>query len=324
MTVSQSQRPGMQPNGGESASRVYRVPAQRHMEALEQLVSAASDTGREAAKRFREYAELNKINLDAMWAVDDKRGRIERALLAVPAPGRTAMVFVSRPTRAADVEPSGELIDAAARDMAAFKISLAQVLIDPRDSRELRAFEVGGFTKLAELSYLERSIPSVQMASPPNWPDGINVEACVDPFASDWSQTLEQSYVDTLDCPGLLGLRRIEDVIEGHKSVGAFEPALWTLLRVQGTPAGVLLLNPTPTTRSIELVYLGLIPSARGKGLATKLLEYGLSLVAGREERVITLAVDEQNTPALRLYTASGFHPMLRRVACIRSIEAPA
>ena len=320
MSVSHSHSLRMQPTAIEAVEAVIRVPADRQIEALEQLISGSGDPGRESAVRFQEYAQQNRIDLGTMWATTDQRGRFERVLLAVPAPGRTAMVFITRPTRASDVQPSALLIDSASKAMGQFGIALAQVLIDPRESREQQSFEAGGFTRLAELSYLERSIPSPKLAPQPNWPDGVTVEACVDPTDPVWATTLEQTYVGTLDCPGLLGLRNINDVIAGHQAVGAFEAGLWTLLRVDGAPAGVLLLNPTPASRSIELVYLGLAPSARGRGLGCLLLEHGLSLVAGRSERVITLAVDEQNQPALRLYSDAGFHPMLRRTAYIRSI----
>lgn len=323
MSLSQRHTPGMQPDVRAAGNRVVRVEPDRRMEALERLVSATGESGRELVQRFEVYAQDNRIPLDAMWAVEDPRGRLVRTLLAVPAPGRTAMLFVTRPTRAADVEPTATLVDAAAGQMGVFDVNLAQVLIDPRDTREQQSYAAGGFTKLAELSYLERPIPSPSCAAPPSWPTGVTVEPCVDPHDPQWARTLEQSYEGTQDCPGLLGLRRTEDVIEGHKSVGEFDSALWTLLRVRGEPSGVLLLNPTPTNRSIELVYLGLIPAARGQGLATRLLQYGLTLIAGRDEHVVTLAVDERNAPALRLYRREGFRPMLRRIAYIRSIQTP-
>jgi ribosomal protein S18 acetylase RimI-like enzyme len=134
---------------------------------------------------------------------------------------------------------------------------------------------------------------------------------------------LEASYEQTLDCPGLLGLRRTEDVLRGHQATGRFEPELWTLMELDGRPSGALLLNPASEGRCIELVYLGLARAARGQGHGRRLLRHGLRLVRERPERLMTLAVDDGNVPALRLYTSEGFKRRLRRVAMIRSIRRP-
>jgi ribosomal protein S18 acetylase RimI-like enzyme len=132
---------------------------------------------------------------------------------------------------------------------------------------------------------------------------------------------LERSYEQTLDCPGLYGLRRTEDIIAGHKATGRFDPSLWTLLYVDDEPAGVILINPFPGHKVTELVYIGLAPFARGRGLGRQLLRHGLCLLQGRRERSISLAVDQRNTPALALYAAEGFHPAVQRVAVIRSLR---
>ena len=53
------------------------------------------------------------------------------------------------------------------------------------------------------------------------------------------------SYQETLDCPAMSGMRAVEDVIEGHKSVGVFDPQFTNLpfgipsLDFRGTPTGI-------------------------------------------------------------------------------------
>ena len=96
---------------------------------------------------------------------------------------------------------------------------------------------------------------------------------------------------------------------------------MWTLLSIDGKIGGTLLLNPASDRQSIELVYLGLAKWARGRGLGRMLLRHGFSLLAGRPERTINLAVDEANSPALSLYRSEGFVPVLRRVAMIRPVR---
>ena len=71
----------------------------------------------------------------------------------------------------------------------------------------------------------------------------------------------------------------------------------------------------------MELVYLGLAPGARGRGLGRQLLRHGLGLLHERRERSVTLAVDSRNTPALSLYESEGFRPAVQRAALIRSLQ---
>lgn len=327
MTVSYTNPGGMHMpsmKGGEDFSevRIDRVPEDRRGEAIERLVSDPDSPSKEAARRFLEFAADNKIHLEHMWAVfHEGNHAIRRTLLAVPSPGRTAMVFTTRIHRNEEIAEAGLLVRQAMDELQGSEIHLAQVLLDPRDDKERQTYILGGFTELAKLSYLERPAPSPRDVKPIDWPDGVSIEACRDPHDPEWAEVLDRTYEHTLDCPGLLGLRQTPDILEGHRSIGVFEPGLWTMVRVNGKGAGVLLLNPVPASRSVELVYLGMVPEARGAGLASRLLRYGLGLLAGRPERSVTLAVDDQNTPAMKLYHAHGFRRSLRRVALIRALR---
>ena len=93
------------------------------------------------------------------------------------------------------------------------------------------------------------------------------------------------------------------------------------MLRLDGRASGAILLNPAPASDAIELVYMGLAAAARGAGLGTQLLRHGLSLLTDRSERVVTLAVDDANEPALALYRRAGFRRVLRRHAMIRTLR---
>ena len=90
------------------------------------------------------------------------------------------------------------------------------------------------------------------------------------PETHDFFRTaIEASYEGTLDCPALAGMREMEDVIEGHKGVGVFDPALWSVLLLDSKPAGCLLLAEIPSRRALETVYLGLAPEAQGQRTRT-------------------------------------------------------
>lgn len=72
----------------------------------------------------------------------------------------------------------------------------------------------------------------------------------------------------------------------------------------------------------VELAYLGLAKSARGKGLGAVLLDDALRRASTRPQRVVSLAVDERNEPALRLYRSRGFRTVVRRRAFARQVDS--
>ena len=82
---------------------------------------------------------------------------------------------------------------------------------------------------------------------------------------------------------------------------------------MQQRDVGCLLLADHPRHNSMELLYLGLIPAARGRGWGKHLVRraQGLTRLAGRSRLV--LAVDAANAPAVQTYTATGFQAWQRR-----------
>lgn len=321
MTTSQINPNQLRPAGNEPG-RIIQVGPQRRPEAIERLVSGGLQADRDHARRFLDYAQFHRIRLDGMWSRLDRSGRIEATVLAVPSPGRTAMVFASRIGLASQIDPMAELIDHACRQLVGMDVNLAQTLLDPGESLIQQMFMAGGFLDLAVLSYLERSVrpPRSPQTPSPQWSDSVSIVRFDDSMRDELLDVLDRSYEQTLDCPGLQGHRKTEDILEGHRASGVFDPSLWTILRINGVASGVLLLNPSADLQTIELVYLGLAKSARGQGLGRQLLRHGLRLVEQRSERTINLAVDESNAPAIALYTREGFRSALRRAAMIRPL----
>jgi len=114
----------------------------------------------------------------------------------------------------------------------------------------------------------------------------------------------------------------MEDVIAGHKAVGEFDPALWfVLLEHHHEPVGVSLLNQSRNSDAIELVYFGLSPAVRGRGLADLLLRHALAAAAAHNAKAMTLAVDSRNAPALKLYHRHHFKDVCSRVALMRDLR---
>ncbi len=319
MTVSQTNPGQLHPDDAEQPNSIIQINQDRQLEAIERLVATRSINDRANSQRFIHYAKTNEIRLDLMWGRLDEQGKIVHTALAVPNAGRTAMIFSSHPYSQEDVISLGGLLDFVANQLK--DIHLAQILLEPKEALEQAATIAGGFEKLATLSYLQRPISKRTIPPEPVWPQGVTVEQYRDEIRDDVLTAVLASYEQTLDCPGLYGLRDPDDILAGHRASGKFDPSLWTLLRVDEKPAGVVLLNPFPKQRTIELVYIGLAPIARGKRLGNQLLRHALRLLDPKRTRSMTLAVDEDNTPALSMYKSEGFETELKRIAFIRSLR---
>ena len=299
-----------------SAPEPRRIGPDRLEEAVRVLVRG----DRAAAKRFLNYAGTQHLSLEHLWASFDSRGRIDASVLVAPGAGRTAMVFASRPPTPRLTQRLGVLLRTAVQELDREQIALAQALVDPADEREEALFLAGGFQRLAELDYLERPVPRFGAVTAGPAVPGMDLELWKPHQRDRLVSLLVRTYENTLDCPGLAGLRRPEDILDGHLASGTPVPEWWHVLRWNGTDAGVLLFNRSASEDSIELVYLGLAPEARGHGLGRALLTHGLSLLDGDRARTIVLAVDRANHPAAALYRRHGFRYAMRRLALVRPV----
>jgi ribosomal protein S18 acetylase RimI-like enzyme len=203
-------------------------------------------------------------------------------------------------------------------------VLLAQALLETHEVAQLEALGAAGFIRLGDLAYLRRPLRKATGATPSTWPHGIEVQRLSELPETDRSGTLlralERSYIDTLDCPELCGMRRVSDVLDSHYSVGVFDPALWWIVRERGQPEGCMLLSSCPEQQLIELVYLGLAPPLRARGIGASLLNMAFIDVARRSERSITCAVDLRNHPAMRLYESAGFQQFSTRIPMVKPL----
>jgi GNAT superfamily N-acetyltransferase len=121
------------------------------------------------------------------------------------------------------------------------------------------------------------------------------------------ARTIERTYVDSLDCLAIDRVRTIDDVLEGYRAGGRFDPARWLLVRSADADLGCVLLADDAANNSWELTYLGVVPEARGKGFGLAITRHAqwLARLAGCKRMVV--AVDAENSPAIRVYAAAGF-----------------
>ena len=237
-------------------------------------------------------------------------GRLVGVVFSQIEPGKTATVWLPRLTVGEPESTAADLFAATWEHLVRQRVLLAQVLLPTVGKVERATLRLGMVHHLADLLYLvspEREFPTV----PPTMPFVLT------PHHSDnhdrLAQVLAATFVGTLDCPGLAGVRRPEDVLAGYRSTGVFDPRRWLIVRHEHRDVGCLLLADHPQHGSMELLYLGLIPAARGRGWGKRLVGRAqwLARLAGRER--LFLAVDAANAPAVQTYTAVGFQPWQRR-----------
>jgi ribosomal protein S18 acetylase RimI-like enzyme len=273
------------------------------------------------AREFLRLADSHRGDAGGAWIAYQGAVPLGGAL-AVASPGKTMLVFTPSylPT-ATHKRLTVGAIEGLCEGAIAAGIHLAQSLIDPDDKSLQALFEQCGFSPLAELHYLQSS--GSKRAKEATLPPGLRWVTYSEERHELFAQAIVATYQNSLDCPGLNGLRDVRDVIEGHRATGEFDPSLWFVLLNGETPLGVLLLSRVQRGEMMELVYLGLTPTARGQGLGDLLMRQALSMTVAHRQARMSLAVDAANVPALRLYWRHGLQVIGRKRAMLRDLRRP-
>lgn len=301
--------------------RPERVTPETLEAAAARLIGATGGPiGKAAAQRFIASAHAQNIDLARFWIVRQPRGkRILAAALLAPSSGGTGMLFTSDPRNADEGHALGEAVDAVCA--APEGVRLAQSLLEPDQRAIRRIVDTHGFRHVGDLRYMRRDwapLPPASNDSP--LPAGVTMERWREGDDDELMRALERTYIDTLDCPSLCGVRRTEDVLASHRGAGEWRPELWWIIRVDDRAEGVALVNEFPDQGHAELVYLGLGPELRGRRLSSTVLRTALRPLEDRSCRDVTCAVDERNAPARALYLSHAFIPFAQRVALVRPV----
>ena len=236
--------------------------------------------------------------------------------------GRTAMLFL--PDGRLAIAPAGGVVESLLRHAVGEEskrdVCLIQCLVDPDDAANRAVLIRAGFSEIATLVYMERRFPP----DPPSAPgdESLPLSTYDERRHPMFARLLVDTYRDSLDCPGLTGLRAVEDIIAGHRGAGLFDPRYWWIVMRGGEPAGCILLIENPLRPILELTYMGVHPDQRRRGLARCLLAHGLDIARRGGFEAVTLAVDAANQPARALYRSFGFQETTRRRALIRSVDS--
>lgn len=248
--------------------------------------------------------------------------RLIGSVLGVVSPGKVAMILASSctpETALCDaVTQALELLEQKARHAG---LAILQSLI-PRDCAD-RALVLSkaGYAFLADMRYLVLEVPrSIPTAS--QHPDIVVEDYCsVDEVV--FRNTLGRTYEGSLDCPDLNGLRTIEEIVLSHRHTGIHDPRLWLIAKVGDDPVGVVLLTHVPLQSAMEIVYVGVVPEARGCSYGSCLVRLAIENAVRTNSEHLMLAVDHRNHYARKIYSSFGFEETDRRRAWIRKLRTP-
>jgi len=246
-----------------------------------------------------------------------RQDHIVGAIYSQAHPGRTAVLWPPRLVRGEPMETALRLAEESCRRLASQRVRVAHALLETEDG-DRRLLAAAGFEPLARLLYLVSPVAVFPRQRPLT---DLEFEPYSPANHARLVRVLEATYENTLDCPGLDNVRDLEDVLTGYRATGAFSPERWLIVRHQGKDVGCLILTDHADTESWELVYMGIVSSARGDGWGAQVTQFAqwLTRLAGRKRLV--LAVDEANRPAIRIYTAAGFEAWESRIVLQRIFD---
>lgn len=307
----------------------YRLLTSKQARKTIQLLiekSFANQDPKKAVKSFFDFIERHNIDI-SFQPVAIYKGRICGYALLFINPGKVANVVLPQHFEGIDPilykELAANLLSLTKAIWQYTELAFIQVQLDlPATDEEL--YIKAGFHPIADLIFMKADVNSqksfsfmtdmnTEMSSNKNYEkeDWVTYS---DKTHTRFINTILESYIDTLDCPEISGLRKGEDIIESHKHTGLFCPDSWFILEREGKDIAVILLNDSELEHSTyELVYMGVVPEARGRGIGKKLLLKAFELAKKKNIRYIRLAVDTRNTPAIRLYKKFGFFEKKRQ-----------
>ena len=278
------------------------ISSEQHLKAAAVLVGRTEADAKVFLGRLQgrssQFSFWGDINQDAVVLVTQGAGSVA--------------TFMIPPATKKNKTPLQRAIEDARNGTAKLGVAMAHAIVGPQDHASTGVFESAGFAKLAMLRTMEWNSSH---GSKTSFVDGLEFVQASEVCDEDFCSVLEDSYIGSLDCPAIHGLRNVEDIIASHRGVDSYDPSLWYLLRLNNNQAGVLFLHQPSDRRYLELDYLGIRPQARRNGVGQAAVAHAVNQAIDRGCNQIKLTVDDANEPAIRLYKKAKFKTLSIRNA---------
>jgi len=299
---------------------VVRCPASLRAEALRSLhANLPEDLQAGLVQAIQAVREEGETAWDGLLIC--QRGDLLAAVWAQQLPGRTASLWppaCQSPVAKSLLLEVGKFLDQ--HDVAITQILLASA--EGAAGGSLRAtievLESSGYCWLANLRYLVAEKVIFPASAPAL---SLRFESRAGAQQQRLAALIEQTYVGTQDCPAVEGSRPMAEVLASYRATGRYQDQSWFFVQHQGRDVGALLLAPHGSGEVWELVYMGIIPAARGNDFGCQMVRQAFWHVAQGGGRRLVLAVDESNAPALAMYRRVGLTGWDRRQVYARLQE---
>ncbi|MGE0757850.1 MAG: GNAT family N-acetyltransferase [Pirellulaceae bacterium] len=236
-------------------------------------------------------------------------------------PGRVANVWPPGLATGEREDTADALQSQLDEQLVVAQMTCLQALLPTQATRAVARLLKHGYQLAAELAFLlcgSADFPTSRPDSP------VEFLACRPCDRSRLVELVDETYVDTRDAPALNGVRPTSLVIEGYQHSGTYVPDWWLIARHGDHDVGCLLLTDHPQLHQVELIYMGLIPDARGAGFGIALVRQALWIARCAQREAMWTAVDAANEPALRSYARCGFRQFDHRLAFFKRTSSTA
>lgn len=271
------------------------------------------------AEQLRQLLARGELDPQGFF-VAERSGAVVGAILGQVLQGHLGVAWTPQLVASEPDETAVALLRQLATWARDQSVNLLQAVVDPRDGVAGRRLAEAGFEPLATLHYL---VAATDTCSLPRT-DSLVFVSADGGHGQEFQTIVEQTYEATRDCPRLDHVRRIEDVLDGYRAAGVFRPDWWYLVgdaSQGGRAVGCLILADHPESAQAELVYMGLVPSARGQRWGHVLVHQAMWVAYSAGRRQMVVAVDQENIPALAAYRAAGFHSWIDRAVWMKSLH---
>lgn len=244
---------------------------------------------------------------EGIWLVARRAGRIVGTCYGELAPGKAAAMF---PPALSDGEPvctgrrllralEGKLIGIRAQ------IDFFHALATSDQCEDAEVLKAAGFEPLGTTLHMTCSteIPTAAGLTRLDF-------AVFNGSPSSWARlesVFDETCTKTLDFPELNLIDYGNRSLSGYREAGVFQPELWQIAKLDGEDVGCVLVNALDEPGICQLVYCGLTPAARNRGLGTELAARARQLAATHGAKQLVVSVDQRNRSAIAAYRRAGF-----------------
>ncbi len=243
-----------------------------------------------------------------LWGAFEKRNMVAVVLLSISRGKVGFLYYCPTSSRSVDEAALRDLVSAASTGALNDGVPVVQAFAAPDSPEDIAMLTEAGMRKAAELIHMNCSLSNVKL-TPSLKESEFEFVTINEINISTLTNLIPSTYIDSLDCPKMLGIRKTKDVIESHKNTGIYSPSTWYIAMADGRPAGCVLLNSSSRPGFMELVYMGVAPEFRGRGLGRRMIMHSINTAFSCHYASIHLAVDAGNIYAKRVYEEAGFRP---------------